>query len=178
MHSGEAIPSEITNSRKRAEWLAGRRLVRHLLLSLGIPYQGLQKDAHGKPWVVGRQSMQLSLSNSFPLVAASVHPTLPVGIDIERPRPSMLKVVPRILNAHETAHINESTDRACMIWCAKEALFKRYGKKPVSMRNDLTVYELPDTLPGRIAGTVFGEQVHLYGQRVMDHILVFTETQD
>ena len=178
MHSGETIPPEITNPRKQAEWFAGRLLVRYMLVSLGIPYQGLQKDIHGKPWIVGRQSMQLSLSNSFPLVAASVHPRLPVGIDIERPRFSMLKVVPRVLKPLETARINENAERACMLWCAKEALFKRYGKKPVSLRNDLTVDELPDMLPGRISGLVFGERVHLYGQRVMDHILVFTETQD
>lgn len=174
----ETLPTDISNMRKQAEWLCGRYLIKHLLTRQKIPYSGLVKDLHGKPWIKGQHHLQISVSNSFPLVAVSIHPEYPVGIDIERPRASMLEVVPRILSPHEAATIGGSLDRACMFWCAKEALFKWYGKKHVSLRQDFTIDYLPETLPGRISGMVFGERVEMSCRRIQDHILVLTEAKD
>lgn len=147
-----------------------------MLISQHIAYKGLQKDSYGKPWITGQPRMQLSLSNSHPLVAAAIHPEMPVGIDIERPRSSMLQVVPRILSVQENMLISGNLERACMLWCAKEALFKRHGRKQVSMRHDFSIEALPDTVPGYLSATGFGERIRLYAHRVMDHILVLTES--
>lgn len=173
---GEILPPEITNTRKRAEWLAGRVLVKHVLTSQGIAYQGLEKDSYGKPWITGQPRMQLSLSNSYPLVAAAIHPELPVGIDIERPRSSMLQVVPRILSDQENMLMSGDIGRACMLWCAKEAMFKWHGKKHVSMRHDFSIQVLPENAPGYLSATGLGERIRLYAHRVKDHILVLTES--
>lgn len=174
----EVLPDDIRNDRKKMEWLSGRYLVSCLLSREELPYSGLNKDSYGKPWIIGHTEIQVSLANSYPLVAAVISPAKPVGIDIERPRSSMLQVVPRILSASEIPEIQHSVERACLYWCGKEALFKKYGKRPVSMRNDLRITELPKDIPGRMSGLILREKTDLFCCRILDHILVVTQTDD
>jgi 4'-phosphopantetheinyl transferase len=134
----DQCPDEIVFQRKRLEWLGGRFLVNHLLSEEGLTYSGLAKDESGKPFPIGLD-YQITLSNSFPFVAAQIHPLQPVGIDLEIPRPKMVHVIPRVLSEEEQKDAGQDSQKLCIYWSAKEALYKIYGKKNLIFSEHLHV---------------------------------------
>ncbi|NOS91391.1 MAG: 4'-phosphopantetheinyl transferase superfamily protein, partial [Cyclobacteriaceae bacterium] len=122
----EQAPLELVSTTKRLEWLTARVLIRHLIEQNNFAYNGLIKDKFGKPFLRDL-SLQISLTHSFPFVAAQWHKMLPVGIDLEQPKEKLLKVGPRVLSAEEWKDANSDQTKLCIYWCAKEALYKNYG---------------------------------------------------
>lgn len=134
----DQCPEEINFLRKRLEWLGGRFLINYLLTGEGLNYQGLAKEESGKPYPVGLD-YQITLSNSFPFVAAQIHPTMPVGIDLEFLRPKMAQVIPRVLSPEEQIDAGNDALKLCIYWSAKEALYKIYGKRNLIFSRHLLV---------------------------------------
>ena len=144
--------SSISHRDQRVEWLACRAAVRQLAERQGLLYGGLQKDAFGKPHLVGL-SESVSLSHTGGWAAAVLHRSKPVGIDIEPIRDQFRRVVPRVLSADEIAHANGDSGRLAVYWCAKEALYKLYGKRNLTFREHLHVEPFADgadTLVGHV----------------------------
>jgi 4'-phosphopantetheinyl transferase len=96
----ETVPSSISNPNKRLEFLAGRTLIKKLVESFGLGFQGLTKDIFGKPFLKNH-SYQISLSHSYPYVAATIHRSQAVGIDLEQPKQKLLRIAPRVLHPEE-----------------------------------------------------------------------------
>lgn len=135
--------SLITHPAQRVEWLASRVAIRNLAEAQRIVYQGLQKDEFGKPSLIGA-SQQISLSHTGGWAAAVLHRTKPVGIDIEPIREQFRRVVPRVLSASEISHAADDPNRLAVYWCAKEALYKLYGKRKLTFREHLLIEPFPD----------------------------------
>src|SRR6185295_10672061 len=75
----QTCPDEIVFPQKRLEWLAGRALIRKLAENCGLEYTGLRKDEFGKPFLKNHPH-HISLSHSFPMVAAQIALNFPVGV--------------------------------------------------------------------------------------------------
>ncbi len=133
----------VVHPMQRVEWLASRVAMRWLAGQLGLSYAGLVKDEFGKPHLRG-SSGQVSLSHTTGWAAAAFHPTLPVGLDIEPLREQFGRVVPRVLSATEIAHASGNISRLAVYWCAKEALYKLYGKRKLTFREHLLVDPFQD----------------------------------
>jgi 4'-phosphopantetheinyl transferase len=69
---------------KQRERLAARCCVRELVVQTGKTYEGIVKDDHDKPHLIGLK-YHISISHSFPYAAAILHKKLRVGIDVEKP---------------------------------------------------------------------------------------------
>jgi 4'-phosphopantetheinyl transferase len=134
----DACPEEIQFPRKRLEWLAGRVLLKHLASESGLNYQGVIKDEFGKPFLKSLD-YQISISNSFPYVAAQIHPKKSVGIDLEQPRPKLFNVMERVLTDAEWEDGANDLRKLCVYWCAKEALYKIYGKRSLIFNEHIQV---------------------------------------
>lgn len=149
----ERVSVDIINPRKRLEFLAGRALIKALLHNWNIPYEGLTKDTYGKPFLVG-SAMHISLSHSYPYVAAILHRHKNVGIDLEQPKEKLLKIAPRVLRDDELENAGSIIIKHCIYWCAKETLIKIHGKKDLIFSKNLLVtpFELQERgfLIGRI----------------------------
>lgn len=176
----DRCPAEVSHPKKRIEWLAGRYLVQYLHESNDLPYNGLYKDSHGKPFPVTGAG-HVSLTNSFPLVAAQIHPDHPVGVDLEYISSRMHQVVPRVLNANEWADAGPDDRKLCVYWCAKEAVFKRIGRHPVSLRDDISIAPFLLQHHGFIDAEVndpltddLPVKLQLEYQVEVDHVLVLT----
>ena len=144
--------SSISHPAQRVEWLACRVAVRQLAEEQGLLYAGLQKDSFGKPHLVGL-SGSISLSHTGGWAAAVLHRSRSVGIDIEPIRDQFSRVVPRVLSADEIAHAGGDPSRLAVYWCAKEALYKLYGKRNLTFREHLHVEPFSDgadTLIGHV----------------------------
>ena len=135
--------SGIRHPTQRVEWLACRVAVRQLAEARGLRYAGLQKDEFGKPHLPA-SSWFVSLSHTGGWAAAVLHRSRPVGIDVEPIREQLRRVVPRVLSTSETAHAAGDLDRLAIYWCAKEALYKLYGKRALTFREHLHIDPFAD----------------------------------
>jgi phosphopantetheinyl transferase len=175
----DSCPTNIVSAHKRVEWIAGRLLIQHLAKSSHIPFKGIQKDEFGKPYL-RESNHHISLSHSYPYVAAQIHPELSVGIDIEQPKEKLLKIAPRIMDASELQDAGSNITKHCIYWCAKEALYKVYGKRGLLFTNNLHLKPFVLNEFGDLKGwiEVNGKQafVDLYYIVTKDYVLVYTKT--
>lgn len=139
-----------TESRQR-EWLASRLLIEELLAEQGLAFLGLEKDQYNKPALKDQQA-HISLSHTKELAVACMHPFLRVGIDVEYNSPRVMRISNKFLSDDEKLCTNGSIDRTLAYWCAKEALYKLYGKKGLSFKDELLVSPTPsqNSLLGKV----------------------------
>lgn len=130
--------STISHPQKKREWLAGRVLLAQIVAEAGEVFQGTWKDVHGKPFLIGSQHF-ISISHTFDFVAAAIHPTRPVGIDMEKTDDKLFRTARKYLNESELAEAGDSHPTLCTYWCAKEALFKLNGRNKVSFKDDIEI---------------------------------------
>ncbi len=175
----EKCPDEIISKQKRLEWLSGRLLIRHIVETSGLSYKGIRKDEFGKPYL-NDIDQHISLSHSYPYVAAQLHPHHSVGIDIEQPKDKLLKIAPRILDQTELKNAGENIVKHCVYWCAKEALYKVYGRRGLLFTNHLHVkpFELKER--GDLEGWITIGSDKLFNQLhyivTEDYVLVYSKT--
>jgi 4'-phosphopantetheinyl transferase len=149
----EPVPEHITNHLKRLEFLAGRVLIKELLNTWGKEFLGLTKDEFGKPYPTGH-SFQLSLSHSYPYVAAIIDRHRPVGIDLEQPKEKLFKIASRVLDPAELENAGSDMIKHCIYWSAKEALVKIHGKKDLVFSKNLIISPFSREKQGELIGRI------------------------
>lgn len=178
--SDEPVPSTITNSQKRLEWMTGRMLTRSLLAEFAVPYAGMIKNEYGKPFLKG-SNWQISLSHSFPFVAVILNREKTVGIDLEQPKDKLLRVAPRVLSPSEQEDAGTNVTKHCIYWCAKETLIKIHGKKDLILAENLLISPFSQAREGHIIGKIIvGDSerlIPLYYQVFPRFVLVFNREQ-
>lgn len=128
----------ISHPQKQREWLAGRHLFVALCEVAGIPFQGIWKSPDGKPFLLG-STAHISLSHSEHLVAAALHFTAAVGIDLELPREQLVRIARKFLSDDELEQTGTDTNLLCHYWSAKEAAYKLVGERNISFRDHIRV---------------------------------------
>jgi len=170
------IPGEITHENKKLEWLAARHLVLSLSNHLGLRYFGIKKDAFGKPFLE-KYPHHLSLSHSFPYVAAQIDYHRPVGIDIEQSKAKILKIAPRIFSPIELADAGQDIIKNTVYWCAKETMYKIDGRGGLHFSSQLNVEPFLLQEEGSLLGRIASDQpanVALEYRIEPDYVLVRT----
>jgi len=177
----DSCPDEIANSRKRLEWLAGRALLRKMVEDCGLNYSGIVKDEFGKPFLQNLPH-QISLSNSYPFVAVQIHPEKSVGIDLEQPRPKLFSVMRRVLTDSEWNDGANNLRKLCVYWCAKEALYKIYGKRSLVFTEQILIRPFALGQSGTVEGTIkeeVGNKVVFLNYMVeADYVLITTNDHE
>lgn len=128
----------ISHPQKRREWLASRIVIKMLAEMADIPYQGLWKDEHGKPFLIGRSNF-ISITHTTDFVAGVIHPHSPVGIDMEKKTEKLTRIAHKFLSDEESLNAGNSISNLCVLWCSKEALFKLNGRKNLSLKTNIAV---------------------------------------
>jgi 4'-phosphopantetheinyl transferase len=128
----------ISHPQKRREWMASRILIKILVEQFGLNYEGTHKDEHGKAFLVNNAS-HISITHTFDYVAAVINATAPVGIDMEKTDLKLQRTAGKFLSFPEFDHAGNQLEVLCMYWCAKEALYKRYGKKKISFKKSIFI---------------------------------------
>ena len=176
----ESCPDEIQSPLKRLEWLAARALMRMMLEGIGLVYSGLQKNEFGKPFLKGH-SLHISLSHSYPHVLAQIDKHQEVGVDLEQPKEKLRTIAHRVFSKEEVNDAADDIVKLCIYWCAKEALYKIYGKRNLLFTDHLRV--MPFTLAQ--SGSLLGK-IRLPENEMINHlryivkeefVMVFTDTQ-
>lgn len=173
-----AIPNELIHAKKRLEWLASRHAILTLCNHLGLRFFGIRKDDFGKPYL-DKYPHHISLSHSFPYVAAQIDYDRPVGIDLEQPREKLLAIAPRVLSPIELKDAGDDVIKHCVIWCAKEAMFKIHGRGGLHFSNQLNLNPFLLQEEGSLTGVISEEgkktSVELGYEVNPDFVLVYTK---
>ena len=120
------------NEKRRREHLAWRRIVRRELgAKVHIDYNDV-----GAP-VVDAEGRWISVAHGGESVAVAIA-DCPVGIDIESVTRDFDRVAPRYMTEAEQS-LAADENWACFVWCAKEAMYKLYGRRGVELRCELRV---------------------------------------
>ncbi len=175
----EQCPDEIVSQQKRLEWLAGRALIKKLVEHHGLPYSGIYKDESGKPFL-RELNHHISLSHSYSHVAVQLDLNQSVGIDLEQPKEKLLAIAHRVLSPIELSDAAKDLNKHCVYWCAKEAMYKIYGKRGLHFSSQLNVEPFEMSLAGLLNGTITVNQqkqnVDLVYRIESNFVVVYTKT--
>ncbi len=152
-----------SESRKK-QWLSYRVLIKQLV-NLDMFFK-MTYDEHGKPFLL-KPDYHLSVSHSGNYSAVILSKNCFVGIDIENVHPKIKKIVSKFLNEKELKNIklserSDDLEKIYVYWCAKEALYKLYGKKNVSLREHIHINPFSYKETGNINGEIISKQFSLH----------------
>lgn len=145
----EEISANHYHPSKLAEWMVGRILIKSLCAQFDIPFEGVISLKTGKP-VLKNGLAEISISHSFPMAAAMIHLKEPCGIDLELPRHKLMQVKEKFTNGSEKSYTDD-LHQLCVIWCAKEVLYKIHNRKTLSLKDDTSVKILSEE---RVTGSI------------------------
>ncbi len=137
------IIETIAHPHKRLQHLAGRYLLQKLLPHVNV--NSIRRTAENKPYLPD-QHFQFSISHCKNLVAVIACTGVACGIDVEAPRSSIMSVSAKFIHKNEidlltNKHMAEE-EAATIIWSAKEAIFKWYGKGQVDFKEHIRIHEI------------------------------------
>lgn len=130
------VVSDIKNDKRRIEHLAGRFLLMHL--EEEFPLHTIHKDEHDKPRIPEDQ-FHFSISHSWPYVAVAVDPVDSAGIDIQIWHPRMDQIKHKFLSESEQETMCHDAKYFTLAWCAKEAVYKWYGRRGIDFKEHLPI---------------------------------------
>ncbi len=171
---------EIFNSFKtelrKKHWLTYRILLKELIDSkseLKILY-----NEFGKPYLKN-SNYKISVSHSVEFAAVIVSRKVPVGIDIEKISQRIERIKSKFLSENELKDINENfrLEKLYIYWCAKEALYKLYGKRDLNFITNIKIapfnFEQKGHINGELSGDSYSKKYKLFYEQVNDYMLVY-----
>ena len=119
-------------------WLASRVLLRRMLNT--DKFIDLGRDEDGKP-VLNNFPQKLSISHSGDRVAVMLS-NRECGADIELMKPNVEIVAKKFISEEEwnCLGVDMRQEQIYIFWCAKEALYKMYGKRKIDFRKNLYLF--------------------------------------
>ena len=170
----DAELASIHHPHKQIEFFCSRLTIKLLADFLGIKYLGIKKDEYGKPYLVG-STWQMSLTHTSNYVAAIMHPTQSLGMDMEKPSEKMLRIAHKFLSDNEIIAANNDLEKLCIYWSVKEALYKLYGKRKVFFHENLYVFPFQKgdlKIIGRLKINEIDEEYTIFIENIAGYILV------
>ena len=129
---------------RRLEWLASRLMLKELNdEEKSIP---IAKDKFGKPFIKGSH-WKISIAHTFGYAAAGLGENLSsLGLDIELISNKAYRVKDKFLSKEEQDLLKqlnaEEEEIFTLAWCAKEAVYKMYGRKEVDFKEHMQIIEV------------------------------------
>ena len=113
--------------------------VRHLLAIAQYSDEDLTYSEEGKPELIDGVCVSISHSHQYSGLILSSNA---VGIDIEKQRSKIEIIADKFISEKEKEYLPNIADKVealTLIWCAKESMYKLYGKKGVSFKQHMDV---------------------------------------
>jgi phosphopantetheinyl transferase len=123
-------------SQKKLESSAARFCLWSLCQQISKGPWDLRKDDRNRPYL-DQSDYHISLSHSFPFVAAVISHKKLVGIDLERFGRNVEKIGPRFLSSEEWNLWQDSHSDLTKAWTCKEAIYKAMGVPGLAFQQDI-----------------------------------------
>lgn len=148
--------------------------IRHLLKHVGYSDSDLYYNDTGKPHL--KDGKHISITHSFDYAALAIGSNA-VGIDIEKKREKIKRIVPKFLGT-EMRFVNStsSADVLTVLWGAKEALFKCSFLEGLSFKKHISInpFELKDRQTGGCIKTeTVKETYQIFFEPIEEFTLVY-----
>lgn len=168
--------ANIKGGKRRLEWWSGRHLLHYMS---GRPQRGeCYKDQFGKPHL-DASPFDISISHSHGMAAVVAAP-VSVGVDIQKVVPKIERIAHKYMRPEEEESLDATTqlEQLHVYWCAKEALYKAYGRKQLDFKAHIAIepFELEeygDTLQGTVQKGDFSADFQLWYRMIDDYVLVY-----
>lgn len=165
----------INHEWRQRQWLASRVLLKAITKSIDTP---VKYDSFNKPYLP-HSHYKISISHSHNLVAVIVDDREETGIDIELVKPRIERLAEKFMSDEETRALDRTNlvESLYVHWCAKEALYKLYGKKELIFKEHLFVgpfeYRGKGVISGSIKTNTLTCTYKLQYEKTGEHMLVY-----
>ena len=149
--------------KRKKEWIASRLLLNEINPNYSISY-----NAFGAPEL--NNNSYISISHSKGLVAIIISQQQ-VGIDIEEISEKALRVSSKFVSINNLKAL--TAEKATLIWCCKEAVFKWHQKGKVDFIADIKLHPFESMERGEITAEFRNTQLILSYQKIHNHYLVY-----
>ncbi|MBC6425824.1 MAG: 4-phosphopantetheinyl transferase family protein [Ekhidna sp.] len=169
--SPEPFPTDL-NLVRQSEWIVGRILAKSLSEKFNINFKGIGKHETGKPYLI-ESDANISISHSFPIASGMIHLEKSCGIDIEHPGKNYLKVQKKFINESEKKYKYDLMS-LCAIWCAKEVIYKIFGRRFLSFKDEINIsFESDTVMRGEITKKGHEETHRIHYEWVRGYLLAY-----
>ena len=161
---GEGInTSNYTSKKRKKEHLASRLLVNEICPTKTIIY-----NEFGAPEL--NNGKHISISHSKELVAVILSDKK-TGLDIEQISEKSLRIASKFVSARNLIKLNK--EKATLIWCLKEAIYKWHQKGSVDFIKDIIIPEFFEKKHGKVTASFRGKKLNLNYLKINNHYLVY-----
>ena len=152
-----------TSEKRKKEHLASRLLVNEIYPTKTIIY-----NEFGAPEL--NNGKHISISHSKELVAV-IFSNKKTGLDIEQISEKTLRLASKFVSARNLIKLNK--EKATLIWCLKEAIYKWHQKGSVDFIKDIIIPELISKKNGKATVNFRGKKLNLNYLKINNHYLVY-----
>jgi phosphopantetheinyl transferase len=156
------------HARRRAEYLAGRALLRHALAHCtgkNAASFRIEVAVDGKPECIGGPAISLSHSGDFLVCALAAAGPIGIDVEIDGPRRSLAAIAERFFTPAEAQWLAaDPVPRFRMLWVLKEAYLKALGSGLAGGLDSLECAIEPPVVVARAAGAATPQLLLLAGQ--------------
>ena len=123
---------------QKKDQVLAQSLAARLALAACTDISAMSTGSNGQPCV---PAGFVSLSHTTTYGLAAFHPEFPVGIDLEGPRPQILRIADKFSTPEERSQFTQENLEAglLILWTCKEAVFKAYGKGELDFKEHIQV---------------------------------------
>jgi 4'-phosphopantetheinyl transferase len=137
----------------------------------------LEKDKYGKPYFESKQH-EISITHAGKYAGFMLHKTSNCGIDMERITERIRPLQSKFIREDEQGFLKWDLKGMFMVWCAKEAMYKYYGRKALDFKTHLKVYVDSISESGTIKGEInkgdYQKELDLQYKFIDDYLIVHT----
>lgn len=169
--------SSVRSHDRYLHWLGSRVLIKELLQD--DQFVDMRVDEYGKPKLINFP-YHVSISHSHDYAAVIMSRDYPVGIDVELIHPKIERVAHKFLRREEldVLHFEEEIEEMYVHWCAKEVLFKIYGKGKINFKENIPLEPFDYQETGRVHGSIikddFRKKYEIFYEKMDEYMLVWT----
>ena len=155
--------SNFKNEKRKKDFLVSRLLLNEL-----EPNQQISYNSNGAPEI--SNGKHISISHSKNLVAIIISDKK-VGLDIEYISEKPLRLSPKFIT--DSSQQDLTKEKATLIWCCKEAVFKWHQKGGVDFIKDIIIPEFTVKEKEIITIQFKHKELNLNYQKINNHYLVY-----
>ena len=155
--------SKFKQEKRKKEVLSSKLLLNEIFPNTEISY-----NKYGAPEI--QNNYFISISHSSNLIGI-ITSKKKVGIDLQKISEKALNLSSKFIL--KGAHLNITKEKATLIWCCKEAIFKWYQKGNINFITDIIISPFIIKEQGKILAEFKNQEYTLHYTKIDDHFLVY-----
>ena len=155
--------SHLNSEKRKKEFLSTRILLNKLNPNSEITY-----NKYGSPQLSDGKQISISHSKTFIAIIVSEKN---VGIDIEEISEKALRIASKFINKNNL--LNLTNEKATLIWCVKECIFKLFRKGNIDFKNDIKIETFDTKEKGKLNCNFKGEKIIVNYRKIDNQYLAY-----